>query len=402
MKPLRPLLAVCVLVGAALGQSACSDDDTGSGGTGGTGGTGTGSPDGGGGQGGGGQGGGGQGGGGLMNTGTDLCPGDAYTLANGDSLLLQGDTAMASDDYNPTCDDGNGPDLVYAITFNEPGTVDVSLFSFDGSIDPVLMVRTGCENEETTLLCRNNSPQSRSYRFAVAADTYYVIVDSASATSGQYNLSITVDTPACGDGAVNPGEECDDGNMEVMDGCDDECHAEAGIDHDCANPITAEVFSGVPQSINGNTFSSMIVNDYNHTTDPNCSDVDGGGPEHVIQLTTQSAGDLHLRLGYNPMYPTDPRSDCDIDELGIRCWVRTMYVRSTCADAGSQVGCFGPGGTSDGPGGDPNDFVEDLVIPDVSPGEVYYVFVDSYWNGVTPPCGDVCVSGPYTLYVSYD
>jgi cysteine-rich repeat protein len=338
----------------------------------------------------------------LTNTGADVCPGDAYSLANGESLVLMGDTSGAADDYNPTCDEGDGNDLVYAITFNDPGTLDLSLYSLGGALDPVLSLRTGCDAAETAMFCRNSSALARGYRVDVAPGTYYVFVDGAGATSGEFRLSLKVDAPACGDGAVNPGEQCDDGNTASLDGCDASCAAEPGADFNCGNAPDADVFAAAPLSLHGNTFGSTMTNDYNHISDPNCADVEGGGPDHVYKITAQSAGDLHLRLGFNPDFPSSPDSDCDVDELGVRCWVRTMYVRTTCEDANSQVACFGPGGDADGPGGVP-DYVEEIVLPSVQIGETYYVFVDSYWDGQTgAACGDNCVSGPYTLHISYD
>jgi cysteine-rich repeat protein len=397
---------------AALGQSACSDDEDGTGGTGGTGGTaGTGGTPsgggtGGGGTGGGGQGGGGQGGGGAMNTGDDLCPGDAYNLALAGSLLLEGDTSMAADDYNPTCDDGDGPDLVYAVTFDAPGTLETSLFSFDGALDPVLYVRTGCDQGDTTQFCRNSSTMARSYRQHVSAATYYFFVDSAGGTAGKYTLSLTLEAPACGDGAVNPGEQCDDGNLQVMDGCDDSCQVEAGVSHDCSTPVTSDVFAATPLAFHGNTLGQVVTNSYQHASDPNCAALSGGGgPEHVYALTAQSTGDMRLRLGFNPTYPMPLSSDCDEDDLGARCWVRMLYVRTTCNVAASQIGCFGPGGDGDGPAFPPagiNDYVEELVVP-VTAGTTYYVFVDSHWDGhAGVECGDNCAAGPYTLHVTYD
>ncbi|MEE9385332.1 MAG: DUF4215 domain-containing protein [Nannocystaceae bacterium] len=39
-------------------------------------------------------------------------------------------------------------------------------------------------------------------------------------------MTITVTFPLCGDRVVDPGETCDDGNLDALDGCDQECHAE--------------------------------------------------------------------------------------------------------------------------------------------------------------------------------
>jgi cysteine-rich repeat protein len=418
MNSRRRLVSVCVLATASLGLMACREDISTSNGQGGEaqaeGGAGMGgASDGGGGgdagmggeaggMGGGGAGGEGGQGGSFVSTGADACPGEGYALANGDVLLLDGDTSTAADDFDPLCDDGTGADRVYDVTISEAGTLDLAVFSADGAIDPVLTVRTACSEGDATIFCRNTSAVSRSYRLSVAPGTYSIIVDSAAGSAGKYQLSLSVDAPACGDGAVNAGEECDDGNIAAADGCDASCHAEAGVDYDCDNAVAADAFLAAPLALNGNTFGAGMVNDYDHISDPNCADVEGGGPEHVYAITAQSNGDLHLRVGFNPDYPLPADSDCDLDDLGVRCWIRTMYVRTACADANSQIACFGPGGDADGPGGVP-DYAEEIVLPGVVAGEVYYVFIDSYWDGQTGfSCGDNCVSGPYTLHVSYD
>ena len=57
-------------------------------------------------------------------------------------------------------------------------------------------------------------------------------------------------TPICGDNIVVSGEACDDGNLEINDGCSDICQVETGFNCDVegCNPICGDsiVVSGNP------------------------------------------------------------------------------------------------------------------------------------------------------------
>src|SRR5205085_10094822 len=54
----------------------------------------------------------------------------------------------------------------------------------------------------------------------------------------------------CGDGIVDAGEECDDGNTASGDGCDATCHAEPGfLCHDVEVAPTGDVTSIVTRNV---------------------------------------------------------------------------------------------------------------------------------------------------------
>ena len=59
----------------------------------------------------------------------------------------------------------------------------------------------------------------------LAVGDYTVSVESGSlTTSPPYLVTLGVFAPGCGDGIVQAGEECDDGNTVDTDGCDNTCH----------------------------------------------------------------------------------------------------------------------------------------------------------------------------------
>lgn len=77
----------------------------------------------------------------------------------------------------------------------------------------------------------------------LAAGTYYVqVTDYDGTATGNYQLSISIGAPACGDGFIDLRvEDCDDGNTTAGDGCDAACGAE--------NPIALP--AGTPATVTG-------------------------------------------------------------------------------------------------------------------------------------------------------
>ncbi|MCA9546925.1 MAG: hypothetical protein KC613_21110, partial [Myxococcales bacterium] len=57
--------------------------------------------------------------------------------------------------------------------------------------------------------------------------TYEVKVDGFNGRAiDAYTLDVTI--PVCGNGAVEAGEACDDGNLDAGDGCAADCTVEPG------------------------------------------------------------------------------------------------------------------------------------------------------------------------------
>lgn len=72
--------------------------------------------------------------------------------------------------------------------------------------------------------CRSYGPIATS-----SAPELWLSVDSALFDSGQsFTLFASREPPACGDGLLDPSEQCDDGNQRARDGCDASCRVETG------------------------------------------------------------------------------------------------------------------------------------------------------------------------------
>lgn len=343
-------------------------------------------------------GGGGSGGQGGVLTGSDTCPGENYQMAAGDVLLLDGDTSASADDYQSYCGNvpagSSGPDNVYLFVFTDAGTLDLQLTG-SGTLDPVMYLRSTCTDDTTTFWCRNvGTMMMRRFAQPILPGAYYLLVDGAAQTSGAYTLRVDFGAPACGDGALNPNttEECDDGNTAPGDGCTATCTLEPLVHEDCADPEPFNILAGttVIQGTNlGNsddiTFSG---------SSPSCiaNPDTGGSPDRVYELRAATSGMMTIRLGFDAMGTTPA---CTINPNGPYCFDRTLHVRNqsgqqgmaACANIANQIACDS-GGTAPG-------YEQELTFA-VTANEYYYVFVDSFWNGLMMAN---IVSGPYFLHI---
>lgn len=77
--------------------------------------------------------------------------------------------------------------------------------------------------------CSLLSPATSPVMIDMAAGTYTVKVEEFGndALQAAYVLEIEVTPPGCGDGLLQPGEQCEDGNVVSGDGCTDVCTSEA-------------------------------------------------------------------------------------------------------------------------------------------------------------------------------
>ena len=60
----------------------------------------------------------------------------------------------------------------------------------------------------------------------------------------QVGLAASTCTNLCGDGTIDAGEECDDGDVQNSDGCDSSCNVETGFTCTSANPSVCSTVCG--------------------------------------------------------------------------------------------------------------------------------------------------------------
>ncbi|MBW2527586.1 MAG: DUF4215 domain-containing protein [Deltaproteobacteria bacterium] len=304
-----------------------------------------------------------------------------------------GDTSQASDDYQSFCGSGaggssSGADLVYMFSTTQTGTLQLTLTAQGGSFDPVMYLRTTCDDDGSTVWCRDLGDSQESFKQHLTPGTYYVFVDGADGSSGAYSLRVQFSAAQCGDGVTNPNnsEQCDDGNNQTGDGCD-ACSIEANAFEDCSSPQFRSILPG-SRTLSGSNLGNADDHTFPGTV---CGTQDfGGGPDQVWALVPQASGTLRLRLGFVEDLSA---SACVADPSGPYCFDRVLHVRhadgdaseSACANIANHLTCDGPGAPH----------TQDVSFA-VTAGETYFVFIDSHWNGGGTPA---YVSGPYYLHV---
>ena len=214
-----------------------------------------------------------------------VCDGDSGAIVCGG--MLSDDTSVsgvATNSMYPSCGfpfTNDGPEQYYTFTptvsemviFDLTGlTADLDLFVFEDvglgcdtvtGCDPMLVSVNGLTGDEQVVLN------------AVAGTTYYVIVESFDVAGGGYDLSVgCASTATCGDGVLEPGEQCDDGNTMDGDGCSATCLIEQ-----CAMDTSADLVS---------TGTDMLMFDNSMAGDDtfiSCTaGVCPGGPDTVIEI----------------------------------------------------------------------------------------------------------------------
>jgi cysteine-rich repeat protein len=186
----------------------------------------------------------------------------------------------------------------------------------------VLLV-AACGDDATT-----PSPDAAAAPDAPAADA--PAADAAPADAPRADAAVLL---SCGNGLLDPPEQCDDGNHAPNDGCTPWCDVEAACNGQAAAPLQPDA------TVDGDT--TVLAN---VAFSPSC-----GG--------STSAEQIYLVTFYQPAHVTftTDRPATDFDTV--------LYVRRACDAESSELACAGAG-----PKGD-------TVTLDLAPA-TYFVFVD--------------------------
>ncbi len=178
----------------------------------------------------------------------DLCA-NAFPVCPGN---YNGTTATATVDGSTTCGSSNSTrDVWYRYTASANGTLLVETCA-GASYDTVLSIHSGCPGSGSSLACNDdacgsNGRLSRTSTSVVAGSTYWIRVSGWNGNSGTFTLTVLAPACAsdCGNGTVESGEECDDGNASNTDACLTSCENAT-----CGDGF---VRSGVEECDDGNT-----------------------------------------------------------------------------------------------------------------------------------------------------
>ncbi len=205
----------------------------------------------------------------------------AHTLTCGDNHTSNTSASGATDNLDLySCSPWNesGPEFAYIFTAPGDTTVEVRLSGMSSDLDIfVIEDQAGlCEAGN----CIEYGGVSTSFA-ATQGSIYYLVVDGYNGAQGPFSISVTCG--ACGDGNLDPDEECDDGNVVAGDGCSDTCTleacgngtVEAGEECDDGNTDDCDGCSATCQDEacgNGRVECTEECDDGNNTSGDGCSD----------------------------------------------------------------------------------------------------------------------------------
>jgi cysteine-rich repeat protein len=160
--------------------------------------------------------------------------------------------------------------------------------------------------------------------------------------------------PACGDTIVDPDEDCDDGNTDVLDGCSATCTTE---DRDSCMDAPFIAIADQETVVADGDITGAIDDVSSATASAECGAGVYSGGDHVFAVAPEVDGSLYVHLDASYDYH----------------W---LHVRDGCPGT-TGLNCDYSSAAS----------VDDDFTISVGAGKIYYVFVDSWSN----------TQGAYTL-----
>jgi len=168
-----------------------------------------------------------------------------------------------------------GPEYAYTFTAPVSGQATVTLSEMTADLDVFVLDETGTPCDAANS-CLDYGDTEVSWS-TTAGSVYYIVVDGYQGAVSDYEIVLTCG--ACGDGTVDPSEECDDGNTVDGDGCSAGCLFEVAGSCSPAEPIgCGDVVSGN----NGAAGSTTNIDMYG------CGGWVETGPEYAYTFTPQT------------------------------------------------------------------------------------------------------------------
>lgn len=342
------------------------------------------------------QGGGGSGGGGAPpmecmgpDTGAEDCDGELLELTLGTDITLCGDISASADNHQDFYCPGASAsgDRVYDVQVLEAGTLKIQVRADLGStLNPTMFIRApglcGDPSQSASGGCWDFfDTDHEEFAFhwdpATFLPAFHLFIDGGldadgMSTSGAYALDISLTAPACGDGVLNPDEDCDDGNTVSGDGCTSTCLVETtSLFDEC--PGEPAVLVGNPASL---TLSANTVgnsDDYAPTPGGSCGNIAPGGRDRVYRVTPDSSGTLTATVGLGPNCTGNVCETQGGFDPG--CWDYVLWATGPseaapypeCGDNSLQLGCS-----------DSNALGPEALSFPVEGGKSYFIVVDGY------------------------
>jgi cysteine-rich repeat protein len=143
------------------------------------------------------------------------CPGISLGVGLSMDTALTGDPAPADDTSQGSCGGEGGPEIVYAVTPSDTGTLVVTMSGIDGG-DPVLYARAADCQGGMELGCADNTFGGGTEQIVfpvIAGNEYYVFADNYMGTAGKFSLDLHMQMGVAGDScpgiSISIGPEAD-------------------------------------------------------------------------------------------------------------------------------------------------------------------------------------------------
>ena len=234
---------------------------------------------------------------------TSACPGMGYRLSatpsNAGLVSFAGDTSTMSNSGGNATDctsNGSGPTATYAITPTVTGNLSLSLLA--NYPEALIHVRRECSDSKTLADCSGTTDALDPVKTSIpvfAEETVYVFVDSGdSKASGLYTLDAMLSVAACGNGLLDPGEECDDGNKTDADGCSSTCTVERDDDTTYAcpegEPLRLEGAAPGPRSLSVTGTTAPPAGQAAVSQSTSCGSSSNTVPDYIYKVTSDIDG----------------------------------------------------------------------------------------------------------------
>jgi cysteine-rich repeat protein len=300
----------------------------------------------------------------------------------------------AIDNYSCVGWNETGPEYTYNFESPVTGEVTVTLSDLDSGVDLDVFVLSDDNGDCNSGNCIAYGSLSATFD-AVEGDMYYIVVDGYLDDEGSYTIKMDCAGGSCGDGVLNVGEECDDGNTDDEDGCSSTCVEEycgdgvlqSGMGEECDDGNTDDgdgcssnckeedqscvaafyMQCGSGDSWNNGSFGSTDnIDDYT-----SCTAYTESGPEYTYWFHAYEDTTLTIDLEI-----TTPNQDLDIIVL--------EEDGNSCGPSAICAGSSTTGGSS-----------ETLDV-DVEANKYYYIVVDGFAGDEGDYNIDLsCASGDY-------
>jgi cysteine-rich repeat protein len=252
------------------------------------------------------------------------------------------DVDSACTDFDQSTAD-HWADIVYMIQLEADCSADIRVRNVTSDVE--VAVRRDCAEE---LYCINSSDREEEERFLwhLEQGRHYIVVQAPLPTD--YELEVACRPAQCGDSVLNPGEECEDGNVASLDGCSPACTIEtpdASLE-DCSAASASLPYEIVPGfqvvPASGNVPTTLGARDDGHGSCQIPPDTGAGesyAADHVYRVRPTADGMLRVTLG------DDRNGDpyCGTEEptfpYEASCYDRAFFVREGDCEVGTEVAC---------------------------------------------------------------